>query len=68
MNEETLKAFLDFSKTHANDCKCAAHYRIDINPVTKKPTGELIEKDDDQVCPRERAWRRYVKLRDHKIN
>lgn len=35
------------------NCTCTSHYKLDGSPL-----------DDHLVCDRERAWRRYVKLRD----
>lgn len=33
--------------------------------IKKLGSNVIIPVDDDLVCPRERSWRWYVRLRDH---
>lgn len=39
-----------------NCCARSHHYMDEL--------GRWLPKADDQVCPREKAWREYVRLRD----
>ena len=39
------------------DCCFTSHF-------VRNAIGENIAKPDQDVCPRERAWRKYVRLRD----
>jgi len=39
--------------TNPTDCRCPSHYDEKKQPL-----------QDSEVCPREKAWRRYVEARD----
>lgn len=60
MDEATRLAFLAFSETRPEDCKCRAH----IEWIH----GTMIDKPDDKICVRERLWRTYCRTRDKEIN
>lgn len=40
-----------------HNCCLRSHHYVD-------ELGRWLPKSDDQVCPREKAWREYVRARD----
>jgi hypothetical protein len=55
-----LKAYFDWVVISPENCDCDRHWRV-------MPEAERAEiKPDDMVCERERAWRKYVRVRDGK--
>ena len=52
-----LRKWMALQPQHGKSC-CAGSHFVTVSPMTVEP------RRDDDVCPRERAWREYVRLRD----
>lgn len=56
------RAYFDWKELQPEPNKPCCH--IDHNQPRCDEFGELISEPDELVCEREKAWRRYVRLRD----
>jgi hypothetical protein len=56
-----MKTFVEIAHLEGDCCNGEQHF-------TKNENFEKIPKPDHAVCPRERAWRQYVRLRDATTN
>jgi hypothetical protein len=52
------------SSSYAGDCCQGPHTKVVFHPVSG---SHQVPLSDEEVCPRERTWRVYVRIRDSRI-
>lgn len=65
MYSNYIISYIIWSSIDPESCRCEAHFKY----VWNRSIREMEEEDlpDEEVCNRERAWRRYVKNRDEHL-